>query len=43
MMHELSVSLNEHEEEHPTIIDYVFSWADFCRIAVDAYNKHKHL
>ena len=41
MMHSLSLSLNEHESEHPTTTEYIFSWSDFCRIAVSAYNKHK--
>ena len=41
MMHQLSVSLNEHESENPTTTEYVFSWTDFCRIAMNAYNTHK--
>lgn len=36
MMHQLSVSLNEQEEDSPTATEYVFSWGDFCRIAVSA-------
>ncbi len=40
IMHELSVSLNEAEVMSPTTTEYVFSWCDFCRMAVDAYDRH---
>jgi hypothetical protein len=41
MMHQLSVSLNEHESDRPTTTEYVFAWSDFCRIAVEAYNNQR--
>jgi hypothetical protein len=41
VMHELSVSLNAAEEKNPTVTDYVFSWADFCRMATDAYDRQR--
>jgi hypothetical protein len=41
MMNELSVALNEAEMERPTNIEYVFCWADFCRLATDAYDRKR--
>jgi len=43
MMHELSVYLNEQELECPTKTPYVFSWADFCRLATDAFDRQTAL
>ena len=40
MMHSLSVELNAADEDKSSeISDYVFSWADFCRIATEANKK----
>ena len=41
MMHELSVSANETDESFTSSGDLVFSWADFCRLATDAYAQHQ--
>jgi len=41
MMHELSISANAADESFSASGDLVFSWADFCRLATDAYDQHK--
>jgi hypothetical protein len=42
MMHSLSVELSAAEiDSSAEISDYVFSWADFCRLAYSAYEKAK--
>ena len=42
LMHTLSVSLSEAEiDSSSEISDYVFCWADFCRLAYAAYEKSK--
>ena len=39
MMHNLSVDLSAAEIDGSSeVADYIFSWADFCRLAYSAYN-----
>lgn len=39
MMNELSKSLKDCGDFRQN--DFIFSWADFCRIATSAYDEHK--
>ena len=41
MMHALSVRMNEDAESFDSTLELIFSWQDFCRIAVTAYDKTK--
>ena len=42
MMHELSVALSEGDLDGSSELgNCIYSWADFCRIAYEAYEKHK--
>jgi hypothetical protein len=41
MMHELSILMNEQDESFRGTPDYVFSWADFCRLVTNAYDQRK--
>ncbi len=41
MMHALSVAANETDESFTASGELVFSWADFCRLATDAYDQHR--
>lgn len=42
MMHELTVALGESDLDASTeISERIYSWADFCKLAYDAYEKHK--
>ena len=42
MMHELSVALCGGDLDGSSEVgNYIYSWSDFCRIAYEAYEKHK--
>ncbi len=41
MMHSLSVRMNEEAESFESSLELVFSWQDFCHIAVEAHDKTK--
>jgi len=43
MMHELTLVLSKGDEDGSSEIgEWIYCWADFCRLAYAAYEQHKH-